>query len=781
MSDTNLSSRSSLETSVSRSPLIGREDEMRAIVARLIDPAARLITLIGPGGVGKTRLAQSIAVEASGHFPGGVTFVSLAGVTDAGRVPGAIAAILGLRESAPGEELSDLADGIGGERALLIVDNVEQVVSAGVFLSRLLSVVPNLSILATSRMPLHISGEFEYPIAPLSTGMTGTEGSWAGGKISPAMALFITRARLVRPDLALTEVNLTAIAEICRRLDGLPLAIELAAARSKVVSPPALLARLSNSLQVLTGGPRDAPSRLRSLRDAIRWSYDLLSPEEQRIFRGAGVFRGGFTVDAFAAVLDLGEEGLDSIDALVDRSLFVVTETSDEEIRISMLETLREFAIEEMANAGEAKEISGRHAEWVRLIASECYAEFFGPNETAAMNRLERELPNIGIALEWLVDHDPEVAGQVMHDVWYLWGVRGRYREGLNWLRRIEPKMEELAPGTRADVHLAAGFLLWATGESDEAIDRLNQSIDLYQEQDAQGRVALAMLGLGSLHRDRREYEVAEREYFEALDILKTKGHQAWKAFGYSFLGAMERTRGDFEQAVIYLERGLEIARQFGFTGALSPLVDNLGDIARDRGDFAQALAYYQETMSLWIEQGDPQGAADSLLGIGEAFAQLGDSDAALFVIAAAVASYSRLGLPRSRYGPAYSDELIKNVRKRVGDAAFDSAWSRGSGVSWIEAANFAISHSPMTAERVEAEVRTDDPLARFGLTAREREILDLLSEGKSNQEISEDLSISVRTAGTHVANIYGKLGCSNRAAAVSIALRAKDPISNSS
>jgi len=286
---------------------------------------------------------------------------------------------------------------------------MEQVISAGLFLSRLLGVTPQLSLLITRRMPLHISGEFEYLIAPLSNAVKLADGAIGDGKISPAMALFITRARLVRPDLELSEVNLKAIGEICRRLDGLPLAIELAAARFKVVSPTALLSRLSNSLQVLTGGPVDAPLRLRSFRDAIRWSYDLLSPYEQLLLRGAGIFRGGFSVEAFAKVTGLGDDGLDYIGALVDRSLFNAIQTAEEELRITILETFREFALDELTGDLKLEELSARHAEWVRLTASVCYADFFGPQETAAMNRLEREPPNINGALEWLVRNNPEI------------------------------------------------------------------------------------------------------------------------------------------------------------------------------------------------------------------------------------------------------------------------------------------------------------------------------------------------------------------------------------
>jgi non-specific serine/threonine protein kinase len=399
--------------------------------------------------------------------------------------------------------------------------------------------------------------------------------------------------------------------------------------------------------------------------------------------------------------------------------------------------------------------------------------QFFGPGETAAMDRLERETANVRAALSWLGEYDIERAAHLTYGIWYFWGVRGHYREGLEWVRRLDKVRAGLQPQTVAKLDLASGFLHWALGEYERATRDFETGLNVFRELNDRESIAISLFGLGSVHRDVGTSDSAERQLTAALTLFEELDHRAWMGFCLSLLGAVYRQQERYDDATVVLERGLAITSAIGFPGGMTPIVDHLGDIAREQGDLRRALDYYRQTLPVWLQQRDPHGAADSLAGFAATLQGLGDFEGATYLLSAAAAVYEALGFSRSRYGPAYKEEILILLEKQLGAARFKEFWAKGQGLSLEQALTAALDYQPITIDPVAAmQPVTPDGIARFGLTPREIEIVGHLLEGRSNAEIGETLSISPRTAGTHIANIYGKVGVSSRSALVGVMMR---------
>jgi excisionase family DNA binding protein len=426
---------------IPRFPLIGRERDLQDLEARLARADVALITILGTGGVGKTRLAMEVAARVRDAFPDGIWFVDLAPVHDPAIVPMVIADHLGLQESAGIATLDRLSMFLESRTALLILDNVEHILGAMPSIAALIATAPNLKMLATSRVRLNVVEEHRYPLAPLPLpGHDGTS-SHATTGVSPAVELFCRKAQLVRPDFRMTPANAPAVEGICTRLDGLPLAIELAAARVNILHPGDLLMRLDQSLAVLSGGPEDAPRRLRSMRDAIAWSYDLLDPDTRRLFRRLAIFSGGFS-EAAAGVV--GWESIDdpplvftALSALVDNSLLAVEDGVDGTPRFTMLETVREFGVEHLQREGELTVTRDRHAQWCLDLARQAWTHWFTSRQRVWTECLTQDHENLHDALQWMRDSDDrsglvELAGLL----WPYWLARSHWRVGLSWLHK---------------------------------------------------------------------------------------------------------------------------------------------------------------------------------------------------------------------------------------------------------------------------------------------------------------------------------------------------------
>jgi predicted ATPase/DNA-binding CsgD family transcriptional regulator len=663
--------------------------------------------LTGPGGVGKSRLAIELAERVVDAFPDGVWFVPLAAVAEPDRLVPAIAHALGLRESGdqPVEEM--LSAHLADRDLLLILDNFEQLVDAAPLVPRVLSAGPGVKALVTSRLALRLGGEFEFPVAPLSPpkasrgvekpgalwasrGVDGSrlDSSPARSLASDAVALFVERARAVRGDFALTEENAGAVAEIVRRLDGLPLAIELAAARTKILSPQALLARLANRLQVLTGGARDLPARQRTLRDTVAWSYDLLTPEEQTLFRRLAVFTDGFTIEAAEAVAEgqaergvaseaeaRGGQGragpgsaspqplaaspssvLDSLAALVDHSLLVQDHGSGEESRFRMLETIRDYGLEQVAADGEEVAARQAHLSFFADLATAGAAGVAGSRQGNWLDRLESDHENLLSALGWAIANEERtLAQQLAGSLWRFWVIRGYLHEGRSWLDRVvggPPGAETPPSGPLALALNAAGMLAESQGDYPAALAFHQSSLAVARALGDERGVASSLNNLGNVAHDQGDYATARRRHEEALAISRSLDDRRGIARSFANLGVTALYEGRWDDSAEALAAALPLLEELGDRHAQGIVVNNLGVLASRRGDWAEAIRRNEQALELRRQLNDPIGIASALANLSEARIALGEVEAAAPLIDEAVQLF-RAGGDRRALGTA--------------------------------------------------------------------------------------------------------------------------------
>ena len=608
------------------SAFVGRDTELAAAKTLLLRDEVRLVTATGPGGIGKSRLALEVARQVNEAFPGGVYFVPLAAVKDPGLLALAIVQALQIRETAnqsPLEILREYLQNSLNAPALLLIDNFEHMVEAAPALAELLAVAPKLKLLVTSRAALHVRDEHEFPVPPLALPDNRAKPSLEILAQCSAIALFVQRAAAVKPNFALTEENAPIIAEICLRLDGLPLAIELAAARIKLLSPAAMRSRLASSLQLLTGGARDLPARQQTLRQAIDWSYDLLSEPEQRLFRRLSVFLGGCTLEAVESVCDtkqdLGVDVLDGMSSMVDKSLARQIEQADGEPRFVMLETISEYARGKIAESGEEAATRRSHAAYCLVLAEESGAEDTAENQAGWVDRLEIESQNFRAALEWLIETGHAEWGlRLGVALFRFWERHERLTEARDWLAKLLKMPGAAAPSSlRVRALFSAGVLASEQRDYPVAMELLTKSVELARQLQDPRTLAVSLNALAVVSREQGDLAAARALFEESLVYWKQLEDAQAVARGLSNLAGIANLQQDYQRARSLYEESLAIFRELGDRTGQAWALNHQGDVARDQGDSAAARSLYEQSLADFRELGDRWGVAGSLADLG--------------------------------------------------------------------------------------------------------------------------------------------------------------------
>jgi predicted ATPase/DNA-binding CsgD family transcriptional regulator len=795
--------------------LIGRTQEISTLCQLLTRTGVRLVTITGPGGVGKTSLALQVAHDLRDAFGDGVFFISLAAITDSTLIIPTIAQSLGVIESPNRLLIDNLKEFLRDSRALLLLDNFEQIISAAPLLSELLSACAELRVLVTSREALRLRGEQEFPLSPLAL---ADQQSVEALIHSPGIALFVQRAQASQPEFKLTAENVSAVAEICARLDGLPLAIELAAARIKLLPPQAMLVRLKeSSLGLLTSGAPDLPVRQQTLRGTIQWSCDLLTADERRTFRWLSVFAGGCTLKAALTAVE-PPASLDMLDSLVNKGLLRQTETDDPP-RLSMLETIREFALDELARTEELEAARRAHANYYLSFVEEAESHLTGTDQKAWIKRLDREQDNLRTGLRWALErHEAEFAQRMAGALQPFWLTRGYWSEGRRWLEEALATDSEatLPPAVRAKALYGAGTLARFQGDFGRARILCKASLTLYRGLADDNGVLMALVELGRISNFQGDQPSTEAVLAEAASLLESMPDNAAKANAYSEMAILMVSPDPIQyppQAAQYLAESVRINRALNNPAGLALALARQGSMGLFEEDSTLMQSSLDEAERLALELGDERilsrlagirllrhiqeddftGARRRLEDTFQQSVNRGDHQAPSWLHILALVLHGQgldiwsarvfgmaesfSGTPEARAFIAALEEhfhvgdIRAEVRARLGEAAFAREIAAGKRLTLDDLRT--IPQPPGTASGQRASSGSGE-----SLTAREIEVLHLLAQDLSNPQIAERLVVSRRTVDAHLRSIYDKLGVKSRDAAIRVA-RERGMISN--
>jgi predicted ATPase/class 3 adenylate cyclase/DNA-binding CsgD family transcriptional regulator len=778
---------------IQRSGLIGREHEIAAVCELLLRPDVGLVTLIGPGGTGKTRLATHVALEVLDQFRDGVHFVALAAIRDPDFVAATIGQALSVSTDAGRPPVETLKDHLADRELLLVLDNLEQVLEVGPHFVELLAACPRLKLLATSRIPLRVSGEREYEVPPLSLPQRPPVLS----EVVPAslvgqydaIQLFVERAQAVRADFALTDANAADVVEICRRLDGLPLAIELAAARARLLPPSAMLARLvgatsSPSLRLLTGGARDQPVRLQALRNTIAWSYDLLEPGEQALFRRLAGFVGGFTLEAAEAIgaADIGDRrwGLapdevdDGVESLLTKSLLRRIDSADGEPRYTMLETIREYGLESLALTGELSSVRRWHAGYFLELAEMAEPCMRGPEQRLWLNRLEAERDNLRAALDWSLapDGDAELALRLSGALAWFWYSRSHVEEARRWLVAALSRAADTSVA-RIKALAGAGRLAHIQHDSAQARGLLSEGLALARELGDSWWIAWLLHLLGRVAYFEGEADTARAFGDRSLEVARSIGDEWLEGWALHLLALASHIDSDFATARRLYEESLAIRRRLGFHEGVGTVLTLLGLIDFREGDHHSALLRYRESLDFYWGLDWGWLTANMMAQFVALAVTVGQAERAARVWGALTALSEAVSVRPIPLIEAVLHPALEQVRLTLGEAAFASALQEGRRMSRDEVKVEVLAidvGASAGAPTLSTATRSNSTLPA-GLTTRELEVLRLIVSGATSKEIAEELVISIHTVERHITHIYQKIGARGRAEATAFAL----------